>query len=371
MQGTSKARRASVLVWQWGQRGAGPRFAAEIASALQACDADVVLSLSRNAEAYRELSTLCRKSLPFEGRAQGGSGLRVLLDLPGQLRKLRRALRADPPGSAICAMMGYWDIPFALLLRAMGIKVLSVVHEVKGHPGDSHSKLYLLQRLMVRLSSEVVTLSDYVATEVKARWPGKTVVEAFHPPFAFSDLDLPPPSALMPRQGPLRLLVAGRLWAYKGVTLALAALERLPEGSASLRIVGSGAAVLPDAGSRQAVTFEGRWLSERDLVGEIDAAQVVLFPYIEASQSGLVPLCLSRGRPAIVTDVGGLPDQLRDEVEGLVVHPQAEDIATAIGRFLGDPAFLADLSAKALRDNDPKERWRALAKRLMPALAAR
>lgn len=358
-----------VLVWQWGQRGAGPRFAAELAAALRGCGFDVVLSLSSRTEAYRGLKTLCPECLPFKGRIPGGAGWRVVLGMAGELRRLRRALSANPPRFAICAMVGYWDLPFALMLAAMGTKIVTVVHEIEGHLGDNHSRLYPLQLLMIRLSNSVITLSSHVTRSVRARWPSKPIVEGFHPPFAFEDIETPPARAHASADGPLRLLVAGRLRSYKGVARAISAFERLPVGQATLRVVGSGAVPALNH-TVPGVVMKNTWLSERELIREIDSAHAVLFPYVEASQSGLVPLCLSRGRPAIVTAVGGLPDQVREGMDGLVVGAGVDKVAEAIGRLVQDELLLATLSARALADNDPATHWHRLGERITEALHA-
>ena len=358
-----------ALVWQWGQRGAGPRFAAEAAAALQAAGLDVTLSLSDNAEAYGTLATLCLKRLPFRGREAGGSGAAVLLGLPLQLLRLFGAVRHERPDMALCAMAGYWDVPFALLLKLCRVKVLTVVHEVEAHPGDINGGFYRLQGIMVRLSEAVVTLSHHVARQAGARWPGKTMVGTFHPPFGFADLHPPPPVPLAAPEGPLRLLVVGRMWGYKGTAMALDAFERLPAGSARLRIVGQGDGLPPgrhDPG--RGVVVENRWLSEAELVAEIDDAEIVLFPYTEASQSGLIPLCLARGRPVVATPVGGLAEQVRPAAAGLVAsETSAEAVAAAIGHFAAERNALSRISAAAIEANDPAARWRVFAGQLADA----
>jgi glycosyltransferase involved in cell wall biosynthesis len=249
------------------------------------------------------------------------------------------------------------------------VKVLSVVHEVEAHPGDVHDSFYRLQRVMIGLSEAVVTLSHHMARQIEARWPWKSMVGTFHPPFGFEDLELAPPVPLTAPEGPLRLLVVGRMWGYKGIAMALDAFERLPAGSAHLRIVGHGDGLPPDRHDPgSGIAMENRWLSEVELVSEIDAAQIVLFPYIEASQSGLIPLCLARGRPVLVTPVGGLAEQLRPAAAGLVASDTSADaVAASIGRFLADRDALPAISAMAIEANEPTARWREFAGGLVDA----
>ena len=66
-------------------------------------------------------------------------------------------------------------------------------------------------------------------------------------------------------------------------------------------------------------------------------ASLVALPYIEASQSGVVPLAYSFSKPVVATTVGGLPDMIEDGKTGLLVPPRDERaLADAVVRLLVD-----------------------------------
>ena len=44
----------------------------------------------------------------------------------------------------------------------------------------------------------------------------------------------------------------------------------------------------------------------------------MILPYIEASQSGLISIAHALHRPVVITAVGGLIEQVRDGVDGIV-----------------------------------------------------
>ena len=67
-------------------------------------------------------------------------------------------------------------------------------------------------------------------------------------------------------------------------------------------------------------------------------ADVLVLPYIEASQSGLIPIARALGTPVVVTPVGGLPEQVIHGASGVVaqrVTPAA--VAEAIDLALATP----------------------------------
>lgn len=75
------------------------------------------------------------------------------------------------------------------------------------------------------------------------------------------------------------------------------------------------------------------------------AADVVIQPYRNATQSGVTPLAFHFEKPMIVTNVGGLPAMLADETAGLVAEPNATSIAEKIIHYysLGENHFLPNL----------------------------
>jgi len=75
------------------------------------------------------------------------------------------------------------------------------------------------------------------------------------------------------------------------------------------------------------------------------AADTVIQPYRNATQSGVTPLAYHFEIPMIVTNVGGLPSLVPDGKVGLVAEPNPASIADKINEFfiLGSEHFLPDL----------------------------
>jgi glycosyltransferase involved in cell wall biosynthesis len=67
------------------------------------------------------------------------------------------------------------------------------------------------------------------------------------------------------------------------------------------------------------------------------AADLVVLPYLSATQSGIVQTSYSFGKPVVVTDVGGLPDVVTDGQTGYVVPKNDPDaLANAVVRFFNE-----------------------------------
>ena len=72
------------------------------------------------------------------------------------------------------------------------------------------------------------------------------------------------------------------------------------------------------------------------------AADVVIQPYRNATQSGVTPLAYHFEIPMIVTNVGGLPQMVPDNKVGLVAQPTAKSLAEKIIEYFdkGESYFL-------------------------------
>ena len=76
------------------------------------------------------------------------------------------------------------------------------------------------------------------------------------------------------------------------------------------------------------------YIPDRDVEQYFAAADLVVLPYISATQSGIAQIAYGFEKPVIVTDVGGLPDVVEDGKTGYVVESQNEAaIADAVMKF--------------------------------------
>jgi len=86
------------------------------------------------------------------------------------------------------------------------------------------------------------------------------------------------------------------------------------------------------AGER--VIFHFRFIPDSEIATYFAAADVVLAPYRTEAQSGVALTAFHFGRPVIASNVGGLPEIVRDGENGFVIPPDdANALASAIDRF--------------------------------------
>ena len=129
------------------------------------------------------------------------------------------------------------------------------------------------------------------------------------------------------------VLALGLVRPYKQLDHAREAVERVP--GARLRIAGDAKA----------------FLSETQIDAALGESTVAVFPYRpELDQSGALLRALGAGVPAVVYDVGGLAEPVRQFGAGRVVAPDDVDgLAAAIGELLDDEGALALARAGAAK----------------------
>jgi glycosyltransferase involved in cell wall biosynthesis len=219
-------------------------------------------------------------------------------------------------------------------------------------------KLRLLRAIYhaaLRLSDAVIAPSDHIAGLVRAWGVPAGRVHVIHNAIPESDLRHTDRAALrrelgLPLDGPL-LAWVGRLIDIKGPEVAVGALAHLPD--ATLVMVGEGG--LRAGLEAQAAAFPGRVIftgaQDHDRVLRImRAADVfVLSSYTEGLSHVLLE-SLAVGTPAVATRVGGNPEVLTDEVNGLLVPPgSSAALAAAVERLLTNAELNRRLTERALR----------------------
>ena len=352
-----------VLVWQWGRRGAGPRYAAELARSFrQVPGTDARLSLSASAELLRTREPpAC--ALPVATYSGLASFAGRVLTAPVLVPELARWVRQERVDVALCAMPAALDLAMAAALRLTGTPYAVVVHEADLHPGDRFASQIRLQRWLLGGAEAVFALSTHVAERLRARRlvTGKRLLLASLPPFHYGP-ELPRPGA---HGGALRLLSFGRLLPYKGLDLLADALTLLGSRSGlEVRVVGSGppSADLDRLRALPGVVVENRWVQEDEISDLLGWADALILSHREASQSGVAAAAIAARRWVIATRVGGLAEQLGNERMAVLCDPEAASVADAIRRLLA-----AD-RAPPVADNAADAVWSGVTRRMVAGL---
>lgn len=95
------------------------------------------------------------------------------------------------------------------------------------------------------------------------------------------------------------------------------------------------------------------YIPDREVEKFFAVCDLVVLPYISATQSGIVQIAFGFEKPVVVTNVGGLPDVVEDGKTGYVVEPgNSKTLADAINKYFlqnGKEAFVQKIKEEAFR----------------------
>jgi len=153
--------------------------------------------------------------------------------------------------------------------------------------------------------------------------------------------------------GPLRVGFFGSLMATKAPHVAMQAVASLPAGTAHLDVFGtfvpyhgddSYGAVLERAGAHEAVTLHGP-LAHADVPSALAELDVLVVPSTwEENSPFVIHEAFRAGTPVVASRIGGIPELVEDDVNGLLVEPgDPAACAAAFARLAADRALLGRL----------------------------
>ncbi|WP_082468242.1 glycosyltransferase family 4 protein [Leifsonia sp. Leaf264] len=345
-----------VLVLHWGTRGGGPRFALAQAKAFaRRSDVETYVSYNTRAELASDFSVVGMGSHPV-ATYRKKSGVVRLDRWVVVMFGLLRYIRANRIDAVYSPMFSLWQSPVTPFIRAIGIPVIASIHELTEHEGDQHLANRVCTSIDLHFSSFIVAYSAAVEDDLIARGiKRRRIIRSFH------GVDDKP---TRPRSAPARPAVIGffgRILEYKGLPLFGEAIARLKsDGHAVRGIVFGDSEEDPSSLIKSAPQLEWNvgWIPEQDVDGIVGSFDVLVLPYISASQSGVLAVAAGLGVPAVVTPVGGLVEQIARLGGGLVareVSPEA--IAEAVGDLLSDNSLYAALSNSALNSAGSSMSW--------------
>jgi glycosyltransferase involved in cell wall biosynthesis len=138
--------------------------------------------------------------------------------------------------------------------------------------------------------------------------------------------------------------------AYKGLEVLLAAMRLLRDAGSTieLRLAGSGPELDRLRQEFEALplsSIESGFIPHERAIAEFGDAALVVAPYIEATQSGVISAAFGNGRPVVASAVGGIPDFVIHGKNGLLVPPNdPRALADTLRTVLNDRALLESLS---------------------------
>ncbi len=229
-----------------------------------------------------------------------------------------------------------------IVKKNSGVKTLAICHNIVPHeskPGDVFLTKYFLSKI-----DYFVLLSEKVKEELLKLKPRANYKVLFHPVYSSFG------NAVSKKEAKERLnidagkvlLFFGLVREYKGLDVLLEAIAKVKNQS-DVKLIVAGEfydsknkylRMIKDLNIEQNVSVIDKYIESDEVKYYFSAADAVVLPYKEATQSGIVQVAVNFAKPLIGTTAGGLKEIIEDNVNGFLVQPgNPDDLANAIIKF--------------------------------------
>jgi glycosyltransferase involved in cell wall biosynthesis len=280
----------------------------------------------------------------------------------------------------------YW-IPFmgpcfGTILRIAKLnkttKVVCIADNIIPHEkrfGDT-----IFTKYFVKPIDAFITMSDKVLTDLQI-FTNKPSIKIAHPLYDnFGEIISKQEARkyLQLNQNDPIILFFGFIRKYKGLDLLLEAMgiidtetQHPTPNTKKLKLLIAGEFyddkkiyndLIEKLGIRDSLILKTDFIPDSEVKYYLCAADFVIQPYKNATQSGVTPLAYHFEKPMLVTNVGGLPDLVPNEKVGLIAEPNAASIAQKIKELytFGEQHFIP-----FFKEEKKKYSWQLLTKTIV------
>lgn len=247
-------------------------------------------------------------------------------------------------------------------LRGRGLRAL-LLHRLGG----------AVERATLRRADAVVVLTTRaragLLTDGIAAERVHVIPSGFDPSIFAAPADRPPE-----RAGGLRIGYVGRLAPQKRPDLVVQAFTRMAQ-PAQLVVVGDGPersrveSLVADSPARDRISLSG-FVPHDAIPGVLAGLDVLVLPSAYEEMGSVLVEAMATGLPVVASNVGGIPEVVRDGETGLLVPPGDVDaLAAALDRLVADDELRGRLG-RAARARAAAYAWPELSSRVAGVYAA-
>ncbi|XZF13009.1 glycosyltransferase [Chitinophagaceae bacterium MMS25-I14] len=262
-------------------------------------------------------------------------------------------------------LVRYW-IPFmgpvlgTILRKAKGrgkTRIVCLADNVMPHekrPGDRPFTKYFIGAV-----DAFITMSKDVLNDLK-QFTDKPGQFTPHPPYDYGNSVSKEEACKRLQLDPQKkyLLFFGFIRKYKGLDILLEAMNDPRIRTAGLHLIVAGEyyddkttyeSIIGKHQLQETVHLFTDFIPNSEVKYYFSAADLVVQPYRDATQSGITQVAYTFEKPMVVSNVGGLAEVVPDGKVGFVATPEPTAIADAILRFY-EPGSLPDLHQNMLTE---------------------
>ena len=240
--------------------------------------------------------------------------------------------------------------------------IVTTIHDVNPHLGSRAIDQNISRKIHVKFS-DLLFVHGQNAKEVLEKETKCKIFAIPHGDYSFFtklktyDYD----------EEPYTVLFFGRIAEYKGLTYLIKAAPLIISKIPNINIIIAGSGYFREKNEIEASpNFEvhNYFIDDEDVGKYFQRSSVVILPYIECTQTGVIPIAYAFKKPVIVTNVGSIPEIVDDGITGYIVPPKnSNSLAEAVIKLIRDENLRKKMGENAYEKMKNELSWDAIAEK--------
>lgn len=357
-----------------GRNGAGPKYAFEMSRALANLHTDdqfqvVVPDNIDNKADWINLESMTN-NLKVKFVITYSDKLEFLFSLFNIFNyvEIARHIRDFKPDFLYIPMGSLLNPGVFYLLK--NLRKIYTLHDPNLHIGEQSFLIEFLRRVEIKNSNKIIILNNFYKNLVAEKYV-----------FPLEKIDVIPHSGFFSQEPPsyhqnfkYKILFLGRIEKYKGIDLLLDSFVTVLNEICNIKLVIAGKGNLVPYKEKlnsiptQNIEIHNEWLTDEKIESLLEDCDFVVLPYIDASQSGVIPLAFGNGRTVVATNVGALSEQVPVDF-GYLSEPNVQNLSAKIVEiYESGSQNLAEKNKTARKFAEENLTWESAAKKLIDTL---
>ncbi|HMK53189.1 MAG TPA: glycosyltransferase family 4 protein [Methanobacteriaceae archaeon] len=231
---------------------------------------------------------------------------------------LKRTINSLKPDLVHFTSTHPWLIAVAPLLSC---PITATIHDVKMHRGEWNPIWAFSQRVLINSSKKVFVHGPVAQKElIESGTPLEKISVVPHGDYSFfTQFE----HEKMEEED--NILFFGRILEYKGLEYLIRAKNFLKDEYPGLKLIIAGEGdigpYLELINDKDGFELHNRFIPDEEVANFFQRSKMVVLPYKEGSQSGIIPIAYSFKKPVLSTRVGDIPEMVDDGITGILVPP--------------------------------------------------
>lgn len=272
------------------------------------------------------------------------------------------------PDMVYSSWVHYWDPIIYPLIKCKN--KIKTIHDVVLKAGESNFAFRMLHYFSFKFASKYIVLSKkYIQNCIDKGIDRENIIVIPHAPYTFYKNNHDEPFKFKNK-----ILFFGRIVEYKGLAVLLKAMRVVIKSLPTIKLIiaGDGDISLYREDLHKLennIEIYNYWISNEEVEKYFNMIDILVLPYIEATQSGVIALSYSFSKPIISTDVGAISEQIHDGETGYVVESNNPVILSdIIIKLMSSPSLVYNMSRKCNEYYLNEMTWDSSAKMILDLL---